>query len=153
LLDRARRGRLIQVGTGTNRVDMTYVDNAAAAHLLAAENLRTSQTAAGKAYFISDGSPVVLWDWVAGLLRELALPPVRRRVSYRMAYTVGAILEGASRLLPGHPEPAMTRFIAGQLAHDHWFDVSAARRDLGYAPPVPPEETMARTLAWLRNSP
>ena len=152
LLARARRGRLVQVGTGKNRVDMTYVDNAAAAHLLAAENLRTSQTAAGQAYFISDGVPVVLWDWVAALLRELNLPPVRRHVSYRTAYAAGAILECASRLLPGHPEPPMTRFVAGQLAHDHWFDLTAARRDLGYAPPVPPEEAMARTLAWLRSS-
>jgi nucleoside-diphosphate-sugar epimerase len=132
---------------------MTYVDNAAAAHLLAAENLRTSQTAAGKAYFISDGEPVVLWDWVAALLREQHLPPVRRRVSYGTAYAVGAVLECASRLWPGHPEPAMTRFIAGQLAHDHWFDLAAARRDLGYAPPVPPAVAMARTLAWLRSSP
>jgi len=151
LLERARRGRLIQVGNGKNRVDMTYVDNAAAAHLLAAENLRGSQTAAGRAYFISDGEPVVLWEWVAALLRELGIPPIRRRISFRTAYLLGATLEMGARLLPGCPEPPMTRFIAGQLAHDHWFDLAAARRDLGYAPVVAPDVAMARTLAWLRE--
>ena len=39
LLARARSGRLRIVGDGTNRVDVTYVDNAAAAHLLAADRL------------------------------------------------------------------------------------------------------------------
>ena len=40
LLDRARRGRLIQVGDGTNRIDTTYVENAADAHIQAADSLR-----------------------------------------------------------------------------------------------------------------
>ena len=30
----------------------------------------------------------------------------------------------------------MTRFIATELAKDHWFDISAARQDLGYAPRI-----------------
>jgi hypothetical protein len=30
----------------------------------------------------------------------------------------------------------MTRFVAKEMATDHWFDISAARRDLGYAPRV-----------------
>ncbi len=39
----------------------------------------------------------------------------------------------------------MTRFIAAELAHDHWFDISAARRDLGYKPRI----TMAAGTAEL----
>ena len=38
------------------------------------------------------------------------------------------------RLLRRPGEPPMTRFLARQLATAHWFDISAARRDLGYAP-------------------
>lgn len=30
----------------------------------------------------------------------------------------------------------MTRFLAQQLATAHWFDITAARRDLGYQPTV-----------------
>ena len=30
----------------------------------------------------------------------------------------------------------MTRFIAAELAKDHWFYIAAARRDLGYKPRI-----------------
>src|SRR5262249_29114610 len=61
LLARARAGRLRQVGDGGNRVDVTYIDNAAAAHLLAADRLAPGSPVAGQAYFISQGEPVALW--------------------------------------------------------------------------------------------
>jgi len=41
-------------------------------------------------------------------------------------------------------EPPMTRFVAHQLATSHWFDISAARRDLGYAPSVTIDEGLDR---------
>jgi nucleoside-diphosphate-sugar epimerase len=37
-------------------------------------------------------------------------------------------------------EPPMTRFVAKELATAHWFDLSAARTDLGYHPRVSIEE-------------
>jgi len=44
----------------------------------------------------------------------------------------------------------MTRFLARQLATDHWFDISAARRDLGYEPQVGVDEGMRRLAESLR---
>jgi nucleoside-diphosphate-sugar epimerase len=41
-------------------------------------------------------------------------------------------------------EPIMTRFVARQLSTDHWFDISAAKRDLAYAPLVSIDEGMKR---------
>ena len=49
-------------------------------------------------------------------------------------------------------EPPMTRFIAAELAKDHWFDLSAARRDLGYAPRVTMAAGTAELVAHLRGS-
>jgi len=45
----------------------------------------------------------------------------------------------------------MTRFLARELAAAHWFDISAARRDLGYQPEVTIEEGMQRLRAWLKR--
>jgi nucleoside-diphosphate-sugar epimerase len=45
----------------------------------------------------------------------------------------------------------MTRFVACQLAHDHWFSEVAAKRDLGYQPLLSMEEALRKTLPWLRN--
>jgi nucleoside-diphosphate-sugar epimerase len=43
----------------------------------------------------------------------------------------------------------MTRFVAQELAIDHWFDISAARRDLGYSPRVSMAAGMAELVASL----
>jgi nucleoside-diphosphate-sugar epimerase len=162
LVARARSGRLRIVGSGRNRVDLTHVANAVDAHLLAElaleaaphPELKTQNSkpatppVAGRAYFITDGEPVVLWDWINDLLRLLGIPPVTRRLSLGAATAVGAACETLWRLLPLRGEPPMTRFVAKELATDHWFDISAARRDLGYAPRV----AMAAGVAELVTS-
>lgn len=137
ILERAEAGRLRIVGSGRNRVDMVYIENAVDAHLLAeAALVRADSPAAGKAYFVTNGEPVVLWDWLDGLLLALGRPPVTRRLSLRAASVAGAALEVAWRILPLRGEPPLTRFIAAELARDHWFNISAATRDLGYVPRV-----------------
>jgi nucleoside-diphosphate-sugar epimerase len=152
LIGRARSGRLRRVGDGTNLVDVTYVENAAEAHLLAAEALAGEPaSAAGKAYFISQGEPVNCWQWVDEILALVDLPPVRRSVSINMASRLGGICEAVYRLLRLTSEPPMTRFLAAQLATSHWFDISAARRDLGYEPRVSMAEGMRRLGNWLRE--
>ena len=75
ILERARSGRLRIVGEGRNRVDMVHVENAADAHLLAERALsRKECRVGGRAYFITNGEPVVLWDWINGLLAALGRP-------------------------------------------------------------------------------
>ncbi len=130
---RARRGRLRIVGPGDNRVDVTDVENAARCHLQADEALAAGR-AGGRPYFVSNGEPVALWPWVNGVLARLGAPPVTRRVSFGAAYRLGALLEGVWTVLRLGGEPPMTRFVATQLATSHWFDITAARRDLGYDP-------------------
>jgi nucleoside-diphosphate-sugar epimerase len=132
VIARAREGRLIQVGDGNNLVDITYIDNAAEAHVRAADALAPGTTCAGRAYFISQGEPVALWPWLNSLLAAIGAATVKRSVSYRQAYRVGALLEATHRLLRVTREPRMTRFLATQLAKSHYFDIAAARRDLGY---------------------
>jgi nucleoside-diphosphate-sugar epimerase len=107
--------------------------------------------AAGRAYFITNGEPVVLWDWISDLLRALGEPPVKKRISLGTATALGAACEFAWRVLPLPGEPPMTRFIAAELAKDHWFDISAARRDLGYAPRVTMAAGTAELVASLRS--
>lgn len=147
VLQRAREGRLFQVGDGTNRVDLTFVDNAAQAHVLAGDRI---QTAGGRAYFLSDGEPVALWPWIAGVLEAVGIPPVRRTLSYGTARALGIAMEGIHSLLRLPGEPRMTRFVASQLATSHWFDISASRNNLGYEPQVSGAEGTRRLVEWIR---
>ena len=114
---RARAGKLRRIGTRPVKVDVTYIDNAADAHLLAADRLDVGSPVAGKAYFISNGEPVDLWEFIDRVLAEAGLPPVTRRVSAWKARLAGRVLEWVYRLfrLPG--EPPMTRFVATQTVH------------------------------------
>ncbi|MGB0371529.1 MAG: NAD-dependent epimerase/dehydratase family protein [Opitutales bacterium] len=150
LVDRAQSGRLRIVGDGANKVDISYIDNVAAAHLNALSALQQGK-AGGKPYFISQGEPVNLWDWINGLFECLDMPPLRKKISLTAAYKIGSICEFIWRKLKLSGEPPMTRFVATELGKDHYFDISAAQRDLGYIPKVSTEEGLKRTVAWFKN--
>jgi len=151
IVERGRAGLLRQVGDGTNRVDISYIDNVVEAHILAEKDLACAGRGAGRAYFISQGEPVNLWDWINTLFDGLCLERVARRVSFRKAYLGGAFMELIYLLARRKEEPLMTRFVAEQLAKDHWFSIAAARRDLGYVPQVSTAAGMERLLAWLKR--
>ena len=152
IIQAAKANKLMIVGTGKNKVDMTYVENGAHAHLCAAEALSDKQRcrdAEGKAYFISDDKPVVLWDWTNELLKNCNIPPVLKEISYKKAFYLGFICEVVYKLLPFLGEPPMTRFIAGQLSHSHWFNISSAKSKLQYKAIVDPSDGLQKLLKSL----
>ncbi|MBN1910146.1 MAG: NAD-dependent epimerase/dehydratase family protein [Pirellulales bacterium] len=152
LLARARAGRLRRVGPGTNLIDMIYVENAAAAHLQAADALTPDSPVAGRAYFLSQGEPVNCWKWIDEILALAGLPPVKKSISLPAAWRLGAVLEGVWRVLHLPGEPPMTRFLAAQLATSHYFDISRARTDFGYSPQITTSEGMARLAEEIRGT-
>jgi nucleoside-diphosphate-sugar epimerase len=138
-VEKARQGRLRLLGDGSQKIDTTYIANAVEAHGLAAQALLKDGVKAacgGRAYFISNGEPWPIKDVLNAILAAAGQPPVTRSISPRLAYAVGAALEAWYWLMGKQDEPPMTRFVARQLATDHWFDLSAARRDFGYRPVV-----------------
>ena len=144
ILARGRAGRLRLIGNRPNLIDTVYIDNAADAHILAADRLEPSAACAGNAYFISNGQPVTLAEITNGILAAAGLPPVTRRISAPLAYAIGALAELAYGLLRIRKEPPLTRFLARQLSTAHWFEIGAARRDLGYEPAVSIGEGLRR---------
>jgi len=134
ILKRARAGRLVQVGDGTNLVDLTFIDDCVSAHLLAATALDERPAAGGRAFFISQGDPVPLWEWIGKVLALHDLPPVRRRISSTTALMLATVAEAAWRTLQLASDPPLTRFLAEEMSTDHYFDIAAARRELGYQP-------------------
>ena len=147
----ARAGELKQIGSGKNLVDTTYIDNAADAHLLAADRLAQNPAISGNTYFISQDDPVPVWDMINAILQAAGLEPISGRVPYRAAWTVGAVLEFFYRTFHLAGEPKMTRFLADAVAKSHWFDIRAAKQDLGYSPLISTEEGLQRLAAWLEN--
>jgi 2-alkyl-3-oxoalkanoate reductase len=151
LIERARAGKLRRVGRRPKLVDTTYVENAALAHLQAADRLAVGSPLAGEVYFISQGEPEPLWDFVNRVLAAAGLPPVTKSIPAWVAYSAGAVMECAFRLLRRRGEPPMTRFVARQLSTAHWFDLSAAKKDFGYAPRVSTAEGLRRLGEWMKS--
>lgn len=147
----SRAKQLVIVGNGKNVVDTIYIDNAAYAHILAAEKLDEDPGISGNIYFISQGKPVLLWEMINNILKAGGLPPIKRSISHKTAWTIGAFLENAYTLLNIKSEPKMTRFVADELAKSHWFDISAAQNDLGYIPKVSTEEGLKKLESWLKR--
>ena len=150
VIAKARAGQLRRIGSRPVKVDVTVIDNAAQAHLNALDRLAVSAGCAGKPYFISNGEPVELWAFIDRVLAEAGLPPVSRRVSAWKARLAGRVLESVYWLLRLPGEPPMTRFVASQLSTSHWYDISAAKRDLEYEPLVSVEEGLRRLGESLR---
>jgi len=149
IIARGRAGELRRIGSKPCLVDSVYIDNAAEAHLLAADRLEPGAQIAGKAYFITNGEPLPLWELVNRILAAAAVPPVSRSIPSAVAHAAGCLLEKVYAALALSGEPRMTSFLASELSTAHWFDISAARRDLGYQPRVSIDEGMLRLEQWL----
>lgn len=146
LVERAKAGRVVLPSGPDKRVDCTYIDNAVDAHLLALESSRCG----GRAYFIGQGEPVPSRWLIDRVLACAGVPPVSRRLPPSLLFAAGALCETTYRVLGIFDrEPPITRFVAHELCTAHWFDLSAARRDLGYTPRVSLEEGLRRLAAAL----
>jgi nucleoside-diphosphate-sugar epimerase len=151
LIARARSGRLRRVGEGHNVISMSYVENAAGAHLQAADALQAGSPAAGNAYFINEPEPVNLWNWIDELLSLAGLGPVRKSISSGVAGALGGLGETIYWTFRLSAEPPMTRFLAKQLSGSHSYQTTRAERDFGYKPVVTVEEGMRRLEPELKR--
>jgi nucleoside-diphosphate-sugar epimerase len=143
LIQAARQGRLPQIGGGRNLVDLTYVGNVVQALLLALD----APAALGNTYTITNDEHVALWDVIKLVLRQLGIAAELRPLPVCASLAAAGLMEARARITGR--EPLLTRYSVAVLARTQTYDISAARRDLGYAPAVSVAEGIRRTLAHL----
>ncbi|KAJ5386835.1 hypothetical protein N7509_009376 [Penicillium cosmopolitanum] len=82
------------IGDGQNLWDVTHVSNVADAHILAMENLMTSRTAAGEAFFIQNNEPITFRDFCLAIWSHFGHnPPFELRIPETLAYVAGFLCE------------------------------------------------------------
>jgi nucleoside-diphosphate-sugar epimerase len=136
---------LPQIGNGRNLVDLTYVENVVQALML----ILDVRTAMGKTYTITNNEHILLWDVIRQVLRELDLATNLRQVALPVALAAAGLMEAQAILMSR--EPLLTRYSAAILGRTQTYDITAARRDLGYSPQVSVSEGIRRTLAALKG--
>lgn len=123
------------VGDGDNFYDFMYIDNAVDAHILAAENLLTTKTAAGLAFFISNQEPVYFWDFLAYVWAQFGHAPTWRiYIPTSIAWLVGMILEIIT-WFTGR-EATLDRGSVQDGIGTRYSNNNRAKRILGYTPKV-----------------
>lgn len=144
-----RAHRMVRIGNGKNRIHTIYVDNAADAHLLAAERLEENPLLSGKIYFICQDDPILLWEWIDDILSASGSKPVRRAVPPWPAFAFASLLEFFHHVFRLRGEPLVTKYVVHELSTAHWFDIGAARRDLGFVPTISMEEGKKHLIKWI----
>lgn len=145
LIAAARQGRLPQIGDGHNLVDLTYVENVAHALVLALE----TRKAIGKTYFITNDEHISLWEIIRTVLQRLGLASRLRQIPLGAALAAATMMEWQAALTG--KEPLLTCYSAAILARTQTYNISAARRDLGYTPLVSVTDGIEATLQALKG--
>lgn len=124
-----------QLGGGEADVEV-FAGTAAHAHLLALDRLQQGRPIGGRAYFITQDDPRPLRDITARFLRAAGLRATWCTVPTPLAQAAAATCENFLRLTGRAHTHALSRFLVAELVHPHLFSIEAARRDLGFEPPI-----------------
>ena len=136
ILKRAKTGRLRKIGRKDFLTDNTYIDNLIEAQFLALKMLNNKSEVCGKPFFITNDEPVLVWDFINSILQSAGIPPVHKTIPKFLALFVAGLFEKTHRIFHLKTEPYITRFAIHELCTHHWFNISAAKKLLGYSPQI-----------------
>ena len=148
IIQRAISGKLRLIGTGQYLIDTTYIDNCVSAHICAATAIKNNPDVPGKPYFISNGEPFPVQEFIKAVLKSANIFPVKKFLSFRSAYIAAGLLEFIHKIFRIKSEPQLTRFLVRELCTSHWFDISAAKEKLGYVPEVSIKKGFEQLADW-----
>ena len=140
----ARGGMLYQIGSGTNRIGMTFIDDCVDAHIAAWHAVEADESVGGESFFVHGGSPVYLWEWVRDLTAALGLPPIKGKLPKSAAAFGGNVCDFIARLSGGSLHFPISRYLVTELTTDHYSSIDRARAMLGYSPKITVSEGIAR---------
>lgn len=127
------------IGDGFNLWDVTYVTNVADAHVLAAENLMTSKTAAGETFFIQNNEPITFRDFCLAIWVHFGhTPSFEIRIPQALAYFAGLVSECVTWVTGA--APTLSRGSVRDACSVRYASGEKAKRILGYEPRVGIEE-------------
>jgi sterol-4alpha-carboxylate 3-dehydrogenase (decarboxylating) len=152
--------KLVQVGDGSNFMEVALVDNVAAAHILAAKALLDPAGHAGgkvdgEAFNISDGHPIPFWHhirviWSAAQDREISAEEVSVIPSWVMAAVVWLVGWAMYLMTLGMvlPPASLRRQAYEYCTMHHTYNMDKARGRLRYNPRTDHDAELRKAVKW-----
>ncbi|NMB74533.1 MAG: NAD-dependent epimerase/dehydratase family protein [Myxococcales bacterium] len=140
-------GGLPLVDGGRPLTCFSFSRNLAEGMLLAA----ASPAGAGETFVLADEVRLTIREHLEAIARELGVPGHFRSVPAWLARAAAWVVDGVFRLAGAREAPPIHRYRVGLVARDFRFHSAKARSLLGYAPCVPYDEAIRRTVAWYRE--
>lgn len=127
-----------------------HVENAAEACILAAR----SDKVAGKAYFITDDEVIDAWEFLRLTGKMLGLPPIKKKISPGFLMFMGGIFDLIWKIpaLARKSAPPLSRYAVGLLYYTSTYDISAAKKDFGYAPKIKQKNGLEKLKQWINET-
>lgn len=150
ILRRASSGRLRRIGNKEHFIDTTYIDNMIDSLILAAKALESNSEATGRNFFITNGEPARVWDFINSIIQIAGHGPVQKKIPEKIAMMAAGFAEWSHKFFNIHSEPFMTRFAIRELCANHWFDITSAKEMLGYEPRVSYAEGFKHLKEYLK---
>lgn len=153
LAEQLNDGKMVaRIGGMGGLHDHIHIDNLVHAHLLAADTLAPGSVVCGKAYFVSDGEPARMFDFVRPLFEGLGYQVPARNIPAAPLRAMVTLWQWLHFKL-GISEPIFTPHELNKLTISNVIHSDAARRDFGYVPVKSVAEGMAEAIAHYRAQP
>jgi len=143
-----------QIGNGQNIMDWTYIENAALAHVLAAEKLNENAPGvSGEAFFISNDDPTPFWDMLKYIWKELGFQTPRFAIPFNLMWYFALLVDFLAWIVSPIVDwkPSFTFLRVVNAGASRYFNISKAKERLGYQPRVSMEDGKRRTLQYFKQ--
>jgi nucleoside-diphosphate-sugar epimerase len=148
ILKALQAGRVSLIGSGDNFLNLVYGGDVAEGAILAANH----PGARGRAYNLGSEGELTQRQLLDALTDQLALPRIRRRIPFRLAFWLGWMSELIGHAIRLRRPPHITRYAVSLVGRPTQYSIARARTELGWQPRVGAVEGVRRTLQWYRES-
>ena len=139
------RGRFPMLGRGDVFYHLTFIDDLVRGFQLCGE----VPGAAGRTYILAGPEYTTLAELVARVADALGVRPPRLRLPVWPVWLLGALCEAVC--VPLRIEPPLYRRRVDFYRKSRAFDITRARRELGYNPAIDLRTGIRRTVEWYRS--
>ncbi len=138
VVEAIKAGRFAWIGGGKHLTSTCHVENLVAAMLLAAE-----RGPSGETYFVTDGAPITMREFLGGMLDAVGVAAPDKSVPLAVARALAWLVEGWWSLAARTDEPPIVRTAVQLIGREVTVRDDKARRMLGYREVVTREEGLA----------